>query len=374
MARRARGRKQPEFMKRWQSILLGVVISVLTLAYALQGNDLSRIGQEAARGRYAFLLPTFAIAWLGLLLRGVRWRALLDDRIGLWPSLHIMNVGYLFNAWLPFRLGEVARSFLVTRLTPPISIFTSLSSIVAERLIDLLMVVVIIALAVSLTPVPPEVATGARASALLAVAGIIFLALLAARRNLAHWILDAAQRLLPFLRRFHLRPVVDHLLDGIAPLASVKGVARAFFWTAAAWAPSVIAGYVLLFVFYDAPRWEAALLMIAIASLAIALPAVPGSVGPFEAAIILGLQAGGMVGGDNTPERAFAFAVLLHIVNVALYAVTGWIGLSRQKISFGEVMRSARQLARRRDTEPTNADPSAASLAAPSAPTETSES
>lgn len=358
-------------MKRWQSIMLGAVISVLTLAYALQGNDLSRIGQEAARGRYVFLLPSLGVAWIGLLLRGVRWRALLDGRIGLWPSLHIMNVGYLFNAWLPFRLGEVARSYLVTRLTPPIPIFTSLSSIVAERLIDLLMVVVIIALAVSMTPVPPEVATGARASALLAVAGIVFLAVLAARRGLAHWLLDVAQRILPFLRRFHLRQVVNHLLDGIAPLASVKGIARAFFWTAAAWIPSIVAGYILLFTFYETPRWEAALLMIAIASLAIALPAVPGSVGPFEAAVILGLQAGGMIGGENTPERAFAFAVMLHIMNVALYAVTGWIGLSRQKISFGEVMRSARQLARRREAESTSAE---ASLTVASAPTETPES
>lgn len=343
-------------MKRWQSILLGAVISALTLAFALQGNDLSRIGKEAARGRYVFLPLSLAVAWIGLLLRAERWRALLDDRIGLWPSLHIMNVGYLFNAWLPFRIGEVARSYLVTRLRPPISIFTSLSSIVAERLIDLLAVVVILALAVSLTPVPPEVAAAARASALLGVAGIIFLAVLAARRNLAHRLLDVTQRYAPFLGRFHLGQVVDHLLDGIAPLASVKGVTRAFFWTAAAWAPSVIAGYILLFTFYDAPRWEAALLVIAIASLAIALPAVPGSVGPFEAAVILGLQAGGMVGGDNTPERAFAFAVILHVMNVALYVVTGLIGLSRQKISFGEVMRAARQLARRTRTEPVNAE------------------
>lgn len=63
--------------------------------------------------------------------------------------------------------------------------------------------------------------------------------------------------------------------------------------------------------------------MIAAAALAIALPAVPGSVGPFEAAIIVGLQLSGMIDPANglPQERAFAFAVVLHLVNAACYVI-----------------------------------------------------
>jgi uncharacterized protein (TIRG00374 family) len=339
-------------MKRWQSLLLGLVISAATLAYALYGTDFSRFAEELARGRYLYLVPTLPLIVLGLVLRGVRWRVLLNDKIGLGHSFHIMNVGYFFNAWLPLRLGEVARSFLVTRLKPPISIFTALSSIVVERVTDLLAVVALIVLAVSITPVSPEIIAGARVTAVIAVGGLIVLILFASRRALAHRILGLVLHILPFLERLHLRQIADRVLDGIMPLGSVRGIVRALFWTALSWAASVMAGFVLLYVYYATPNWESALLMIAVASIAIALPAVPGSVGPFEAAIVLGLTAGGLVKPGLPQERALAFAVLSHIVNIGSYAFLGVIGLAQEHISFGEVVRSARQLVSKKEEQP----------------------
>jgi uncharacterized protein (TIRG00374 family) len=339
-------------MKRWQSLLLGLVISAATLAYVLHGIDFSTFGSELTRGRYLYLVPALALIVLGLVLRGVRWRVLLDDKIELGHSFHIMNVGYFFNAWLPLRLGEVARAFLVTRLKPPLSIFTALSSIVVERVTDLLAVVVLIVLAMNITAVSPEIKAAAQATGVIAVAGIIVLMLFAARRALAHRILDVTLRLLPFLERLHLRQIADRVLDGLTPLASVRGIFGTLLWTALSWLTSIAAGFVLLYVYYDTPTPEAALLMIAVASIAIALPAVPGNVGPFEAAVVVGLQAGGLVGGNLPEERAVAFAVLLHIVNVGSYAFLGFIGLAQERISFSEVVRSARQLASKKEKQP----------------------
>jgi uncharacterized protein (TIRG00374 family) len=339
-------------MKRWQSLLLGLVITAATLAYVLNGIDFSRLGTELAQGRYLYLVPALALIVLGLVLRGVRWRVLLDDKIDLGHSFHIMNVGYFFNAWLPLRLGEVARSFLVTRLKPPLSIFTALSSIVVERVTDLLAVVVLIVLAMSMTPVSPEIKAAAQATGVLAVAGIIVLTLFASRRALAHRMLGLVLRVLPFLERLHLRQIADRVLDGLTPLASLRGIFRTLLWTALSWLASILAGFVLLYVYYDAPNLTSALLMIAVASIAIALPAVPGNVGPFEAAVVLGLQAGGLAGGGLPEERAVAFAVLLHIVTVGSYAFLGFLGLAQERISFGEVVRSARQLASKKEAQP----------------------
>ncbi|PJF34153.1 MAG: hypothetical protein CUN49_16830, partial [Candidatus Thermofonsia Clade 1 bacterium] len=145
------------------------------------------------------------------------------------------------------------------------------------------------------------------------VLGIFVLAFFAARRQLAHAILSVFLKFLPFLERLGMRSLVDKVLDGIAPLGSTRGVSYAVWWSLWSWVASIVAGYVLLFAFYDQPNWAAALLMIAAAALAVALPAVPGSVGPFEAAIIVGLQLSGMVDPANglPQERAFAFAVVL---------------------------------------------------------------
>lgn len=157
-------------------------------------------------------------------------------------------------------------------------------------------------------------------------------------------------RILPFLKRLHFRALVDRVLDGISPLSSVRGFLGISFWSVVAWATSIIAGYLLLFSFYEQPNWAASLLMIASAAIAIALPAVPGSVGPFEAAIIFGLQLSGLIDPANglPQERAFAFAVVLHIVNVLVYAVLGYLGLLQERISLGEVFRAARDTVSRK--------------------------
>ena len=337
-------------MKRWQSVLLGVVISVATLAYALNGNDLSRIGDELAGGRYLWAIPCALLIALGLWFRGLRWRFLLNERITPMHSFHITNISYFLNAWLPLRLGEVARAYLVTRLKPPISMFTALSSVVVERLIDLLAVVVLVVLAVQLTDVPSEVQVSAQLIGVASVLGMLVLAFFAARRQVAHAIVRFFLRLLPFLERLGVRSLADKVLDGIAPLGSVRGVSYSLWWSLWAWTTSIVAGYVLLFAFYDQPNWAAALLMIAAAALAIALPAVPGSVGPFEAAIIVGLQLSGMIDPANglPQERAFAFAVVLHLVNAACYVILGYLGLLQERVSLGEVFRAARDAVARK--------------------------
>jgi hypothetical protein len=336
-------------MKRWQSLLLGVVVSVATLAYALRGVELDKLGGELANGRYVYVVPALVLVFVGLALRAVRWRALLNGRIAVMHSFHILNVSYFFNGFLPLRLGEVARAFLATRLQPPIAVFTSLSSVVVERLIDVIAVVILIIFAITIAPVTREIEAAARVSGIIAVAGTLLLAFFAARPAVAHRLVALIVRLIPALERFRVRELADRVLDGIAPLGSVRGAAAAFGWTAIAWISSVAATFVLMYVFYDQPRWNAALLMTSIASLAIALPAVPGSVGPFEAAMVLGLTVGGMADAANPQQqaRAVACAVLIHVISTGSYAFLGVIGLAQEHISLGEVMRSARQITAR---------------------------
>jgi len=346
-------------MKRWLTLLLGLLFTVATLAYALNGVDFGKLRDQFAQANYLWLVPCFALGCLGMLLRALRWRAILNRKMTLGHSFNIMNVGYLFNALLPLRLGEVARAYLSTRLQPPLSIFTTLSTIVVERLTDMLAVVMLFVIAVSMVSVPREVETAARITGIIGVSGLLFLAVLAARRGWAHGLTAFAVRVLPFLARLNPATLLDRLLDGLAPLATRRGAAEILFWTALSWTTSIIAGYVLMLAFYPRADWTAALLFIAIASLAIALPAVPGSVGPFEAAIVAGLAAAGFVpeGDPNAKATALAFAVVLHVANLLTYASLGYIGLLREKISIGQIIESARSVTARKVTSTVTAQP-----------------
>lgn len=338
-------------MKRWINIGLGVAVSIGALLLALNGVPLDKVGDQLGKGNYVWVIPSILLSLLGLFLRAVRWRALLDNKLTLGHSYNILNVGYFFNSFLPARLGEVARIYLASRLKPPIAFLTTLSTIVVERLIDTLVVLILIVLALTITPsIDENVRRAAFGGGALAILGLFVLIVLAARRQWAYGLVSFAVRIAPILKRLKPEQLTDRILDGVAPLTSPSGAASTLSWTVAAWALSVAAAYVLMPLFYPSGDWSASLLMVAFASLAIAFPAVPGSVGPFELAVVLALRAAGLnpLGNAEAESRAVAFAVILHICNVFCYVSTGYLGLVREQVSIGQIIDSARNLARRK--------------------------
>src|SRR5690606_6922728 len=334
--------------KRWSSIVLGLVVSVVALALLLR-RDLTGVRDELLDARYWAVLPCMALSGVGLWLRGVRWRALLNGRLALRHSFHILNVGYFINGVLPLRVGELARAVLAARTEPPVPVLTSLRTIVVERLLDTLAVFGLIGLTLLALPVGLEIGLMGAALGVGAVVGVIVLAVFARRPAWAHRLLDGLGRVVPLLRREKVHDWLDEVLAGVVPLGSPRLALQAVGWTVAAWAMSVIAGYVMMFAIFDEPTWAASMAMIALASFAIAVPAVPGNLGPFEAAVVFGLAGAGLV-ESATDAPAVAFALLLHVVNLATYILMGLVGLWAENVSLGDVTRAARALGARRET------------------------
>ena len=82
------------------------------------------------------------------------------------------------------------------------------------------------------------------------------------------------------------------------------------------------------------------MLYIAAAAFAIALPAVPGNIGTYEASILLALSAMGYEQSDT----AVAFAVMVHAVNVIVHSATGVLGFIREGISLTQLSQGVRQM------------------------------
>jgi len=326
-------------MKRWQGIGIGFLISIVALIYTLHGDDLTQIGVELVRGRYIFLIPGLAFFLLAFYLRALRWRAILNYRIGTVHAFHITTIGNFLNSFLPLRLGEVARAFLATRLTPPIALMTAASSLVVERLTDLLALLVFLLWTISLNVTNPSLVSATYAMGILAVGGMAVLILMAARRSSASRFVNWVLVRWPWLERLRLRTFIEHLLDGLVPLTSITGLTMILLWTILSWLASTVVALMTLYVFYDQPSWVAALVVVEGASLAIAIPAMPGNIGPFEAANVTSLMIVGMVSGSNSPERAVAFGITFHVLLVLVYTILGMIGLSQEKITFGELRR-----------------------------------
>lgn len=321
-------------IKRWRVGLLGLVISFVAIYFITSEIDFALLGDAIGEARWGFVIPCIALLVAGLVTRGLRWRMLLSGGLPFWRAFHIMNVAYLVNGVLPLRIGEVARMFLANRADPPVPVLKTASTIIVERLLDLLAVVMMVALALAMGPVPSALRSAGLFMGVAGLGGFLLLVLLSRQRRIAHllvtWILDRVS----VVDRDIALTWLDHFLDGLLPLARLSTLLSALTWTAVSWSFSVAAGFILMYTFFETASLPATFLYIAAAALAIAVPATVGSLGVYEASIIFALEA---LGYGEPYANAVAFAITVHLVNVLVHSVTGVVGFVAEGVSLEQL-------------------------------------
>lgn len=330
--------------KYWRVMALGALVSGIVIVLIAQQIDFVLLWEALRTANYAWLIPATVATVIGLFCRAVRWRMLLGGGLPIGRAFHVLNISYLLNGFLPMRLGEVGRVWLAARGDAGVPIFKTASTIVMERLLDLLAVTVFIAIGLAVGPMPEALRTTGLVTGALAFGGFLFLIVLANRRAFATRLFERVLPLIPGLRSSSLAPKLstafNHLLDGLQPVSRPASLVGALFWTAVSWFFSFLTGLTLMLAFYPEPDAVATLLFIASASFAVALPAIPGNVGPYEGSILLALGALGYMATEQASSTATAFAIVVHAHNLAVNAALGIIGLMSEGVS-------VRQLARR---------------------------
>lgn len=315
--------------------LLGALISVLAIYFIVSQVNLTQLIEALAQARYRYVVPVLVILALGLYTRALRWRTLLNDGIAPVKAFHILNVSYFVNGILPLRLGEVARAYLASRAQPPVPLLRSASTIIVERLLDLLAVLVLLGFALAAGPLPDEYRFTAVVGILAVLVGFGVLVFVANRPGFGRWMVNRLITLVPQLGQFKLQEWLDQFLEGLLLLTDLRLLGKAIGWTGISWGLSVLGGYILMFAFFDSASWVSTCLYIAAASFVIAIPAVPGNIGTYEWAVMLALAATGY--GTITDPVVISFAVVLHAVNLGVYILLGGVGLLYEGVTLGQL-------------------------------------
>ncbi len=127
-------------------LALGVLAAVALMALFLRGVDTATLGATLARAQVLPLLGVVLLTILAYAVRAVRWGRLLEP-IGKVPRRDLFSatmVGFAASLLIP-RSGELLRPWLVARrhAMPSTAAF---ATIVIERLVDLISVLVVLAL------------------------------------------------------------------------------------------------------------------------------------------------------------------------------------------------------------------------------------
>ncbi len=325
-------------MKRWQTIAIGVVISMIALFLAYRQADPVAIMGALRSANMVFIALGFLTILINTFLRGVRWTILTEGKLSLWDAFWLFNVGFMFNNVLPARLGEVARSVLAGR-RPNFHVTAALSSVVVERLFDMVALAGTAGVILFLVDLPPIIQAAGLAMGVGATAGIIILAIAARSPD---WLLNMAEIALGIIPKLDTAKFIEFLrpfVEGLAGVSSWRVFGLSLLVSFVSWFASGFSTWVFFLAFVpSAPLVDGFLAMVG-AGFGVAIPAAPSGLGPFHAAVVAVLTE-----VDYSIEIAQSFAFVLHAANFIGTTLLGIIGLMREGVSFGEVARAAQNV------------------------------
>jgi uncharacterized protein (TIRG00374 family) len=320
--------------RRW---LPGALISLVAIVAILHFVDLQRCMDAIRSANYWYLLMTFAGTMIWLAVRGIVWRTLLRERASYRTVFLTLCEGYLLNNFLPFRLGEIGRAFLLGRKSK-LGFMEVLSTIVIERVLDLAF-----AAAILLCAVPFVVGAAGAGKIAIIIGGVMVLGLVSLyilTRN-RDWSLGL------FLRLSTRRPGLQKrggdflasLFSGLSILTDGWLFVRVLVWMTLNWAIAIIQFHLLILAFFPQSTLLWSIFGLGAVAFGNAIPSLPGAVGTFEGALGGAIM---LLGGDQS--TALAAALTSHLFN---YLSTGIFGLYALSSEGETLMGVYRQLTHR---------------------------
>lgn len=292
--------------------LVGVGCAALFLWLILRHLSVDELGQALAGALPHWVLAALLAFGAGYACRIQRWRLMLNqDNPGLrWRQCAgPLLASFAANNVLPFRAGDVLRSFAFSRQLGTSS-GVVIATLFVERLLDLLMLLLVLGGALAWFGLETSRFAGVGGSVLLAAALAILLLLLwpGLFAPLARGAGRLAARLMPRLGA-RLLDEIDKSLVTLQHLAQGATMIKLVLWSGLAWLAEggVFWGAALALPSLAAPL--AAWLALPVGTLATLIPSTPGYVGTFDFFTVRAMTALG-----NGAAAATAYALLVHVL------------------------------------------------------------
>jgi hypothetical protein len=300
-------------------MLVATVLTVGLAVVGLRALDLDEVADAFREADLWWLVPSLLALVAAFWIRALRWQLLFERerRPPLGDVSAALAVCLFFNSVLPFRAGEVARLIVLhrRRALPRLQV---LGTIAAERIYDVLALLVLLALALPWLPDAPWLRGVAIAGGALAVAVALASAALVVWGDRLARLVVWPLRFFRFVTPERREAAGQSLLTGVAALHRPRAAAVAAALTLASWLVLWASYWLLLQGFELEVGAAAALLVLVATGFSLALPSGPSALGVFEAAVVVALLPFGV-----EAEQALSYALVLHAVNLVPYLVAG---------------------------------------------------
>lgn len=340
--------------KRSLQIIVTLVLSVLALYAALHGVNFTDVGGALRQVQAGWLALTLALILVTLVIRAQRWRILLGRKLSLRDVFGLINIGYLVSGVLPLRAGDPARA-VAASTRGPVSVIAALSTVVVERVLDMFLVIIMLVVTLPFVPGLRTYLAGGQLGEsfsyqlIIGLSGVLTLVLLVLFLLVALFpqkVEALAQRVLEMLHvpnpERWLKPV-QHALDGLMALRSVREGVAMLLWSVVLWIVTTLYFLTALQACHAflSPGNDLLKALVATWSSAFGMvfPAT-GGLGSFHFAVREAL----FWGFDIARDSGLTYAVIVHALPYLTGIVLGAATLLIWGISFKSLVSNAQQV------------------------------
>lgn len=316
-----------KLLKKTLKLSLPIVLGSFILFWVYRGFDVMKAMEVLKHGmNWGWMLFSLVFGVLAQLIRGWRWKQTLEP-LGAFPKandcVNAIFVSYAASLVIP-RMGEVSRCGILSKYDH-ISFAKSLGTVVTERLVDMLCIVLVTGVTVLLQlPVFTTFLeqTGTKIPSLLHLLTSVWFYIVLFCALGVVMLLYYLLRALSFFEK--MKGVVLHVWEGIMSLRKVKNIPLFIAYSILIWASYFIHFYLTFFCFSFTEHLGvlAALVMFVGGTFAVIVP-TPNGAGPWHFAVISMMMLYGVSATD-----AAIFALIVHGIQTLLVVLLGIYGLA----------------------------------------------
>ena len=325
--------------------LPGLIVSVVVVFFIIRVVDFKVLIQTINKIGIIKILIIAVITSASLVARAIAWMKLLP-KMKFMDAFLLLNEAYLFNNIIP-RSGEIVKTVLFAKPAQE-NAFKIISSVIVERSIDL-----VIAASMFLATFPfISQLNSIRPIAISLL--ILFLLFLVA----AFVVALNAEKVKKLLRKIgknnlffieKVLPKIEMVIDGFQVLTNFKQIISIFFWIIVSWSLWTLLLYVGLEAIQGNTKFWWAIFTEGVLALGIALPSAPAGLGVFEGTMIAALSV-----FNISLETSLGLAVVVHLLQISMTSLIGFIAILRQGESIPAVLQRIRSIQKKEENTQQN--------------------
>jgi len=315
---------------------LGAVVSFALFYLAVKDIDLDKFLYYFSFENIDIL---FYVLFVNLVLRiiiSLRWNKLVDiiPENNFLTTFNFTNIGYFANNFLPARLGDIIKSYLLAKKRN-YSKTQVLTSVIIERIFDLMGLSFLFIIAVLRYDIPENILKG----------GYIFIGVLIILTATLLLMLNKSEYLDSKLEHLNKYKVINTIRQKnqsvffyIRNYLNIKDLAYLTLTTSLIWFLYVFAGFIIIERLNGSLSWDASMLSLIFLGVSFILPSTPGNVGVHQFACVLAFAILGM---DKTQAVAFSFYYQIPVIVISV--ILGFFSIYYEGFSVKGISRVSKE-------------------------------